>query len=94
MCFYLYVCVIEEVSTHIFAVPTPISFEIKYVYTKQNRTCKSVLDACCICEETGEPGKIDPKTEECMCECYCDPEKTIKSLKVRLCLQLSAIMLD
>ena len=38
---------------------------------------------CCLCKDTGMPGKIDPKTKECLCKCFCDPpDNNIPSVKV------------
>ena len=28
---------------------------------------------CCLCEETGLPGKWDAEYDKCLCECCCDP---------------------
>ncbi|KAI8494170.1 hypothetical protein Bbelb_279300, partial [Branchiostoma belcheri] len=36
---------------------------------------------CCICDD-GKPGKQDPETDECLCECFCDPpDNTVMGLK-------------
>ena len=38
---------------------------------------------CCLCKDTMEPGKVDPKTKECLCKCFCDPPyDTVPSVKV------------
>ena len=44
-----------------------------------NSTCLSSIVPCCLCSNN-QPGIIDPQTQACMCECFCDsPNNTIKS---------------
>ena len=53
----------------------------RYVHS----VCRANPVPCCLCEDTGEPGKKDPETGECMCKCFCDPpDNTIPSVKVSL----------
>ncbi|XP_019639952.1 PREDICTED: uncharacterized protein LOC109481804 [Branchiostoma belcheri] len=43
--------------------------------------CISQEPPCCICDD-GKPGKQDPETDECLCECFCDPpDNTVMGLK-------------
>ena len=48
-----------------------------------NSVCLDNPVPCCLCEDTGMPGKVDPITKECLCKCFCDPpDNKIPSVKV------------
>ena len=56
-----------------FHIPSTVSF------LKTNSKCLSNIIPCCSCNNN-QPGIIDPKTKNCMCECFCDlPYNTSKS---------------
>ncbi|XP_074657284.1 uncharacterized protein LOC141910490 [Tubulanus polymorphus] len=51
-------------------------------FSRKLSKCVKMPVPCCVCKDTGKPGKIDPETKKCMCECFCDPpQNTIQSWK-------------
>ncbi|KAK2178894.1 hypothetical protein NP493_525g04003 [Ridgeia piscesae] len=59
------------------------SVDVKGATVRQG-VCKANPAPCCVCKETGMPGKRDPKTKECLCKCFCDwPYNTVVSVKAK-----------
>ena len=48
---------------------------------------------CCVCQETGKPGQLDPETKECLCECECQaPDGSkVPSFKVNITNQSETV---